>query len=167
LPPSRRLELRTESSPELNPDPAGRPLSVVLQIYQLKDADAFRRLDFTQAAGGQGDDGLPGPASLARSERVLLPGSRLAWVQELHPEARLVGLVALYRAPERGSWRCLVDLDRLAAEAAAPLPRRSRGGSAAAEPLVLALRAGPRALALAGATGEPLPVPPGAGEVTP
>jgi len=117
-PPS--MVIRATAAASLNPDPAGHPLSVQVQVYQLKEPGEFARLGFGEAAGGRPGSELLGADFLARREFTLDPGAGLEATEPLLAETRWVGVVALFRQPDPHHWRGLV---RLAPPAPAPAPK--------------------------------------------
>lgn len=93
-----------------NRDVSGKPLSVVMRLYQLKGSKGFSRLSFDAVAQGQSEDELfPGGEWLATNEVVLIPGKILSFNDKLLPETQYIGGVALFRSPDRQGWRFLVD----------------------------------------------------------
>ncbi|AOX99940.1 type VI secretion system lipoprotein TssJ [Jeongeupia sp. USM3] len=101
--------IQGEATPVINRDTSGKPLSVVVRVYQLKDAGEFNKLTYDAAASGKPDTELFGNELISRSELVLLPGSKQTIKDQIKPETRFVGIVGYFRKPEPHYWRALVD----------------------------------------------------------
>lgn len=95
----------------LNRDINGRSLSVVVRIYQLKDANEFSKITFDVLADGRPESELLGPALLDKSDLVILPGGNYASTEKLLDETRFVGIVAFFRRPDPHLWRQLVTAE--------------------------------------------------------
>ncbi|MDR3212502.1 MAG: type VI secretion system lipoprotein TssJ [Azoarcus sp.] len=93
----------------VNRDAAGKPLSVVVRLYQLKGGTGFSRLNFDAVAQGQSEAELFPGEWLATNEVVLIPGRTLALTDKLLPDTQYIGGVALFRSPDAHGWRFLVD----------------------------------------------------------
>ncbi|MDR0633734.1 MAG: type VI secretion system lipoprotein TssJ [Azoarcus sp.] len=93
----------------VNRDAGGKPLSVVVRLYQLRGNKAFSRLGFDAVAQGQDEAELFPGEWLATNEVVLIPGRTLAFTDKLLPETQYIGGVALFRSPDAHGWRFLVD----------------------------------------------------------
>ncbi|MDR1064107.1 MAG: type VI secretion system lipoprotein TssJ [Azoarcus sp.] len=101
--------LKAGADAEVNRDAKGRPLSIVVRIYQLKDRNAFARLGFDAFVSGQRDAELFSGEMVAVNEMVLLPGTTQELTDRLSPEAKYVGVAAFFRSPDARRWRFLVD----------------------------------------------------------
>ncbi|WP_091191492.1 type VI secretion system lipoprotein TssJ [Formivibrio citricus] len=95
----------------LNVDANGKPLSVVLRVYQLSSRNAFGRLTFEAINSGKTDMELFGNELISREEIVLLPGQALKLEQTVAKETSHVGVVGFFRSPDPHFWRVLVDAD--------------------------------------------------------
>lgn len=93
----------------INRDEAGRSLSVVVKIYQLKSPEAFGKLTFDVLASGRQESELLGPDLVASKELMLVPGGRADLQDVLQENARFVGAVAFLRSPDPHYWRVLLD----------------------------------------------------------
>lgn len=98
---------------DLNRDAGGRPLSVVLAVYQLRDPSQFARLTFDQYVSSSDTVALFGDSVISRDEVVVLPASRERVQLALLPDAVYIGIVALYRSPAAQHWHYLVPADQL------------------------------------------------------
>ncbi|MBM3115235.1 type VI secretion system lipoprotein TssJ [Jeongeupia naejangsanensis] len=101
--------IQGEAAPVINRDTGGKPLSIVVRVYQLKDAAEFNKLTFDATSSGKSDAELLGNDLISRSELVLVPGSKQAIKDQIKPETRFVGVVGYFRKPDTNHWRFLVD----------------------------------------------------------
>ncbi len=108
-----QLELRAETKPGLNRDLRGDPMSLVVNVYQLKDKTEFQKLTFETASSGRPDSELLGQDLLGKRELVLVPGGTYTYALDLQPGTKFVGLVGLFRKPDTNYWRYLVSVDQL------------------------------------------------------
>ena len=102
-PPPAVLALTLIGGADQNPDPAGKPNSVAIHIYQLTAADRFGRADVFALLDKEketlGDE-------LAASQTVFLPpGGTVPIDAPLKPGVRFLGLVAAYRDIDHATWR--------------------------------------------------------------
>jgi type VI secretion system protein VasD len=92
----------------VNPDINGRASPVILRIYELKSPAPFDGADFMSLY--QQDRSVLGGELVAREEIVIEPGQNQAISKLLAPEARVLGVVAIFRDVERARWRSSVTL---------------------------------------------------------
>lgn len=99
------IALHVHPATHLNPDRAGLPRSVVVRVYQLGDARAFRSSSFERVwAGAAG--GLPRPDQL-----IALPGRSQAHALRRDPKAQYLAVAANFRERDGDlHWRALVHL---------------------------------------------------------
>ncbi len=102
-----------EADATLNRDTANRPLSVVLNVYQLTDRQAFSRQTFDDFVAGKSDADLFGAELIQKSELIVLPGDKKSIAMNLLPETKYVGIVAIYRLPAEQQWRYLVPASEI------------------------------------------------------
>lgn len=102
-----------EADTLLNRDGSARPLSVVLDVYQLKDRQAFSRLTFDEFVSGKTETDLFGEELIQKTEVVILPGGKQSLATSLLPEAKYVGIVAVYRMPAEQQWRYLIPAEQI------------------------------------------------------
>lgn len=105
--------IKGEGDPVLNRDINGKSLSVVVRIYQLKDAREFSKLTFDMLASGRPESELLGPALLDKTDVVVVPGGEYVSTEKLLDETRFVGIVAFFRSPDAYYWRQLVDAESI------------------------------------------------------
>lgn len=97
----------------INRDAAGRPLSVVVHLYHLKDAGDFSKLTFDTVANGRAVSEFLGKDLLESNEVMLVPGGVQTRTDKLHQDARYIGIVAFFRQPDQHYWRLLVDANEV------------------------------------------------------
>ncbi|SCK08632.1 type VI secretion system lipoprotein TssJ [Vogesella sp. LIG4] len=101
-----------EAAAMLNKDVHGKPLSMVVRVYQLKSDQAFNRLTMEALMAGKSDKDLLAPDLLSSQEMTLLPGAKAAiGGLTVAPEATYIGLVGMFRQPDRQFWRLLYKAD--------------------------------------------------------
>ena len=105
--------IRGEGDQILNRDISGKSLSVVVRIYQLKDAREFSKLTFDTLASGRSETELLGPAMLDKTDVVVVPGGGYTSSEKLLDETRYIGIVGFFRNPDPYYWRQLVDVEAI------------------------------------------------------
>lgn len=109
----KTYEIRGEADPVINRDISGMPLSVVVHVYQLKEAGEFSKLTFDTLASGRTASDLLGKDLLEKNEVMLVPGTKYTGTDKISPDAKHVGVVAFFRQPDQHYWRFLVDADKV------------------------------------------------------
>lgn len=103
----KTMNLDLASRAALNATDAGKPLSTVVRIYQLKTPDAFRELSYAQLQTH--DLAALKPDLLAQRDVVLRPDERVSLAEPMHADTEFVGIVALFRSPdEAAGWKLVV-----------------------------------------------------------
>jgi type VI secretion system protein VasD len=102
------FDLKAVADPSLNPDESGRPLSVVVRVFQLRGKAEFARLSFDAAVNGADDELFP-KELVAANELVLKPGNSVEMADKLLPDTQYVGVLAYFRKPDARMWRFLAD----------------------------------------------------------
>ncbi|KVG28068.1 type VI secretion system lipoprotein TssJ [Burkholderia diffusa] len=99
----------------LNPDDAGRPTSVAVRVYQLKDRKMFD--------GAAYDDLLKNDRTVlaqdlqANLATVLNPGAAASLAQPMQADTKYVAIVAFYRNPGNGDgWKMVIEKKKLDAD---------------------------------------------------
>jgi type VI secretion system protein VasD len=99
------VDLVSRSS--LNPSGSGQSLSTVVRIYQLKTAQAFEQLNYTQLQTGD-KDALKADL-LATKDVVLRPDASASISEPMSSDAQVVGIVAFFRdAGRESTWKLVV-----------------------------------------------------------
>ena len=109
----KNVEIKATADALINRDASGRSLSVVVQVYQLKDAGEFSKLTSDVLASGRPVSELLGKDLLEMTEVTLVPGGAYARADKVHQDAIHVGIVAFFRQPDQQYWRMLVDADHV------------------------------------------------------
>ncbi len=107
------FQIYSEADSRLNLDFNDRPLSVIFNVYQLKDRQAFARLTFEDFVSGKPETALLGDDIVSKSEFVVLPGSKQSIDTALLPDTKYLGLVSIYRSPAEQKWRYLIPTQQL------------------------------------------------------
>ncbi|MCP3723429.1 type VI secretion system lipoprotein TssJ [Paraburkholderia sp. CNPSo 3272] len=99
----------------LNPDDAGRPTSVAVRIYQLRDRKLFD--------GASYDDLLKNDRTVLAQDlqdsmaAALNPGASASLSQPMKADTKYVAIVALYRNPGSGNgWKYVIEKTKLDAD---------------------------------------------------
>ena len=103
-----RVNILIAAASNANPDPAGRGLSVVVQIYQLKDRGRFETADY--GAILKKDRETLSDDYLDSQERVLQPGDQKVLEFSANPMAAYIGVAAMFRSPSGDSWRAIIPI---------------------------------------------------------
>ena len=91
-------------------DAEGKPLPVVVRLYQLSNKERFQKGDFLSLT--RSDHKVLEKDILWRKEITLFPNSELVLKEERKKGAEYFGVMALFR--EKGkAWRQVVDLNKL------------------------------------------------------
>jgi len=112
-PKPTQFTLRGAGEKTLNRDVNGKSLSVVVRIFQLKDALEFSKLTFDMLASGRPDSELLGATLLDKTDAVIVPGGNFISTEKLNEEAKFLGIVAYFRTPDPHHWRQLLDVETL------------------------------------------------------
>lgn len=110
LPPAEyKVPLRIHAAEQLNSDPQGRSLSVVVRIYRLKETSALALAPYDAFKSADAEKLAFGSDVLSVREIVLTPGQHNEVVETLTPSAPYLAVVALFRSPAQGRWRFVFD----------------------------------------------------------
>lgn len=111
----KTLNIDVSAREALNPDEAGRPTSVAVRVYQLKDRKLFDGASYDDLL--KNDRAVLGQDVQADMAAVLNPGASVSLSQPMAPETRYVAIVALYREPGKdGEWKRVVEKKKLDAD---------------------------------------------------
>lgn len=105
LQPPRTVALHVHAAPRLNVDARGRPLALLLRVYQLRQRDAFERAPQAAFLSAPAERDALGADLVAVRELTLVPGQRLDLAETLPRDAAWLGVVALFHAPAAQGWR--------------------------------------------------------------
>lgn len=108
LPGATVIEVTITAGLNVNPNAAGRPSPVVVDVFQLASPVAFTNVDYFQltdaGAATLGED------VISHEEFVLSPGDVQKTAQEVPTSVHFVGVVAGYRDVENATWRAVVPV---------------------------------------------------------
>jgi type VI secretion system protein VasD len=103
-----RVNVVLSAAQNINPDPSGQPLSVVVRIYQLKDPGRLETADYN--AIWKSDKQTLSDDFLDRQERIVQPGVRETLEIRTSPLTAYLGVVALFRNPSGDTWRKIIPV---------------------------------------------------------
>ncbi|WP_321786101.1 type VI secretion system lipoprotein TssJ [Burkholderia pyrrocinia] len=96
----------------LNPDEAGRPTSVAVRVYQLKDRKAFDGASYDDLL--KNDRTVLATDMQADMSAVVNPGGSASLSQPMQRETKYVAIIGLYRTPGTlNDWRRVIEKKRL------------------------------------------------------
>jgi type VI secretion system protein VasD len=104
-PPPATVELSIKAGADLNPNPAGTPVSVAVRLYSLmangrfSSADAYALMDRERTTLGD--------ESAGSQEVVVRPGEIRKLTLAPKPGVRFLGVVVLFRDIDRAQWRAI------------------------------------------------------------
>jgi type VI secretion system protein VasD len=103
----KTMNIDLDARAALNETTAGQALSTVVRLYQLKDANTFARLEYTQLQ--HSDLELLKADLVATKDVVMRPGSSASVSEPMDRDAQYVGVVAFFRSPSSdGVWKLLI-----------------------------------------------------------
>ena len=116
----KKLKLDLVARHALNQHDRAQPLSVVVRVYQLKDAKNFQAASYPQLLSD--DKATLGADLLAVKEVVVLPGATVSLDENMNENATQIGVMALFRPLNRDTvWRTQLAKDNLDNDEAAKL----------------------------------------------
>ena len=108
---SEKVILTSDGGNTLNPDADGKPLSVVMRVYQLTDLERFASAD-ADTLWDSPEKALGNTLVEAR-EITLLPGMGQIDQWPLVKNARYVGVAAFFRDEQDARWKVAFDANSL------------------------------------------------------
>lgn len=108
---SEKVILTSDGGNQLNPDSDGKPLSVVMRVYQLTDLERFGASDADTL--WDAPDKALGNTLVEAREIILLPGIGQIDQWPLAKNARYVGVAAFFRDDQNARWKVAFDADSL------------------------------------------------------
>ncbi|WAC00419.1 type VI secretion system lipoprotein TssJ [Pseudomonas putida] len=108
---SEKVILTSDGGNQLNPDAEGKPLSVVMRVYQLTDLERFAATD-AETLWDAPEKALGNTLVEAR-ELTLLPGIGQTDQWPLAKSARYVGVAAFFRDEHDARWKVAFDAESL------------------------------------------------------
>lgn len=110
----KTVPLRLWAGGNLNSGNDRKALALVVKVYRLRDSQRFEQAPFSAFLDDDAERNALGDDLISATEIVLQPSQRHEINERLPPEAGIVGVVALFRAPAPGRWR--LSFDALEAE---------------------------------------------------
>ena len=107
--PRPKVTLRIHAGQLLNTDAAGRPLSLVARIYQLRSTSAFNQATYAMFTTAGSAKSAFAEDIISVQEVVLTPGQKYEVVETLPASATHLAVVALFRAPDNQRWRFVFE----------------------------------------------------------
>ncbi|KUY84494.1 type VI secretion system lipoprotein TssJ [Burkholderia sp. RF4-BP95] len=109
------LNIDLSAREALNPDDAGRPTSVAVRVYQLKDRKMFDGASYNDLL--KNDRTMLVQDLQANMATVLNPGAAASLSQPMQVETKYVAIVAFYRNPGSGDdWKVVIEKKKLDAD---------------------------------------------------
>lgn len=102
------VDFNISSTANLNMEQSGRPLPVVVRLYQLSDSKNFENASFSDM--WKNDIATLGDSALTRQEVIVAPGSTKTVELPKNDLTKYIGVVALFHHPERDKWRAMVPI---------------------------------------------------------
>lgn len=109
--PMPQLTMRIAATADANRDPEGKPLAVVVRVYELKSHGVFTKADFFSLYDRE--SAVLGGDLIIRDEVTLAPQQFLPISRPLNPDATYIGVVAAFRDIDHSQWRDLIHLNPL------------------------------------------------------
>jgi type VI secretion system protein VasD len=106
----KQMNLEIVSRASLNSGNDGKPLPVVVRVYQLKDAKALETATYIQLL--EGDRERLKTDLLSTYEATLAPDAAVKLSEPMQDDAKFVGVVAFFRDPAHAQWQVVVPKSR-------------------------------------------------------
>lgn len=110
VPPT--VPMRLIAGKNLNAGNGKKATAAVLKIYHLRSAQRFEQAPFSAFLDQAGEQAALGADLLSVNEIVLMPGMKQELKEKLSDGTRVLGVVALFRAPAKERWRFTFDATR-------------------------------------------------------
>ena len=104
----KTVSLRVDTANNLNSDAQGSALSVVLRIYKLKDATAFRQASSDKLADAGTAKSLLGQDLLESREELLIPGQHYQFAEKVDAQKGYFALAIFFRKPNPERWKLVI-----------------------------------------------------------
>lgn len=110
------LPVRLYAGDNLNAGTDGRAASLVVRVYQLRDAKRFDDAAFDVFLDERREHDVLGDDLISVTEFLLAPGKRHEVLENLPTDGSHLGVVALFRAPAPTRWRLTFETREAATE---------------------------------------------------
>lgn len=102
------VDLTVRAGPDINPNPAGTPVSVAVRVYSLNARGRFEAADVYSLM--QREAQTLGTESAGFEELVVRPGETRKTTLMPKPGVRFVGIAVLFRDIDRSQWRMVAPI---------------------------------------------------------
>lgn len=103
--PPKNVQVRLETSRDLNAGEDGQGLSTVFRVYKLKDRNAFMATPYTAFGNPEREKSAFGQDLIEVREMILSPSEILEMKEKVPTESPYLGTIALFRQPSAQRWR--------------------------------------------------------------
>lgn len=107
--PVPQLNMRIAAKADANRDSEGKPLAIVVRVYELKSEGVFTKADFFSLYDH--DSTVLGGDLITRDEMTLAPEQFLPINRPLNADATCIGVIAAFRDIDRARWRDVMRLN--------------------------------------------------------
>jgi len=104
------VDVTVRANPDINPNPAGTPVSVAVRFYSLNARGKFESADVYSLM--QREAQTLGTESVGSEEVVVRPGETRKVTLMPKPGVRFVGIAVLFRDIDRAQWRMSLQSPR-------------------------------------------------------
>jgi type VI secretion system protein VasD len=107
-PPPAVVDLTIRANPDINPNPAGTPVSVAVRLFSLSARGRFASADVYSLM--QREAAVLGTESTGSEEVVVRPGETRKVNLTPKPGTRFLGVAVLFRAIDSAQWRAIAPI---------------------------------------------------------
>lgn len=107
-PPPPVVDVTIRANPDINPNPAGTPVSVAVRLYSLNAKGRFESADVYSLM--QREAQTLGTESAGVEEVVVRPGETRKVTLMPKPGVRFIGIAVLFRDIDRSQWRMVAPI---------------------------------------------------------
>ena len=107
-PPPKTISVHVDAASNLNADALGNGLSVVLRIYKLKDATAFKQASIDKLSDPETAKALLGQDLLESKEELLIPGQHYLLKEKVDSKQGHFAIAIFFRKPNPERWKLVV-----------------------------------------------------------
>jgi type VI secretion system protein VasD len=103
--PAYEVSLAIAAGEQLNLTGDGQPLSLVIQIYQLRNPQSFKTLTYAQASSPDGGKATLGDDLISLRAITAVPGETYRITQKMPGDGTTIGIVGLFLSPADNRWK--------------------------------------------------------------
>lgn len=89
----------------LNATESGESLSLVVRLYQLRNEAGFSTLPYAHIGNEEREKTVIADDLVAVRELTLIPGKTYQLEEQVKPDVKVIGVVALFRDPAPNRWK--------------------------------------------------------------